>query len=58
MRSLILQVHLCLGLVAALFLLLLSVGLAEQIIFDGGNATSPLGNTEFFGMRFTAGVSY
>ena len=39
-------------------LLLLRVGLAEQIIFDGGNATSPLGNTEFFGMRFTAGVSY
>jgi hypothetical protein len=40
------------------FRLLLRVGLAEQIIFDGGNATAGVGNTDFFGLRFTAGVSY
>jgi hypothetical protein len=39
-------------------LLLIRAGLAEQIIFDGGNATAAAGNTDFFGLRFTAGVSY
>jgi hypothetical protein len=39
-------------------LLLLRAGVAEQIFFDGGNATSAAGNVAFFGLRFTAGVSF
>ncbi len=40
------------------FLILLRAGLAEEIIFDGGNATSTSGNPGFFGLRFTAGLNF
>jgi len=40
------------------FLLLLRAGVADEIIFNGGDATSAGGDIGFFGLRFTAGVNY